>query len=268
MKILFCGDVVGRSGRAVIKKHLNALRKKHALDAVIVNGENAASGFGLTHKICEGFREAGADVITGGDHCFDQKEVMHFINQYPQLLRPGNLPDSLPGAGVGEYEVKGKKLVVAHVLCQLFMKYTVDHPFLCLDKLLQPYELGRNADAIIVDVHGEATSEKMAIGHYLDGRVSLVTGSHTHVPTADEQILPGGTAYQTDAGMCGDYDSVIGFKKEVSLPGFLHKIRTQKNEVASGDATLCGIIVETEKTTGLAEAVYPVRVGGRLSKTP
>jgi len=266
MKILFCGDVVGKEGRNAISNHIRPLRAKLNLDCVVVNGENSAGGFGLNKKICDRFHDRGVDVITGGDHCFDQKEILDIIDHYPTLIRPANWSDKLPGKGTYIYETEGnQKVLVMHLLGQVFMKVTSDYnPFIYADKILQEYKLHRDVDAIIVDFHAEATAEAMAMGHYLDGRVSLVTGTHTHVPTADIQILPAGTAYQSDAGMCGDYDSVIGFNKKVSLEGFLNKIQSEKLTPAMGEPTLCGIYVETKY--GLATRVEPVRVGGRLSQ--
>lgn len=266
MRILFCGDVVGKEGRNAISKHISQLRKKLDLDCVIVNGENSAGGFGLNRKICDRFHERGVDVITAGDHCFDQKEILDIINHYPTLLRPANWSDKLPGKGTYIFNTKNdKKILIIHLIGQVFMKASSDYnPFLYVDRILEECKLHRDVDAIVVDFHAEATSEATAMGHYLDGRVSLVTGSHTHIPTADIQILPQGTAYQTDAGMCGDYDSVIGFDKKIALEGFLQKIRSEKLLPANGDATLCGIYVET--SYGLATRVEPVRIGGRLSQ--
>lgn len=266
MKILFCGDVVGRAGRAAVKKHIPELRKRLGLDAVIVNGENAASGFGMTEKIVKGFLECGVDVVTGGDHCFDQKEVRFFIGRTPQLLRPGNLAGQLPGKGHAVYEVGGKRLLVIHLHAQLFMKLQANNPFHHADAVLKDVTLGKDVDAIVVDFHGEASSERMALGHYLDGRVSLVAGSHTHVPTADAQVLPKGTGYMTDAGMCGDYNSVIGFEPNVPISGFTQTIRTDKLTPANGEATLCGVMVEINQA-GLADCIIPIRIGGRLQES-
>ena len=265
MKLLFLGDVVGESGRTAIKKNLPALKTRLKADFTVVNGENSAGGFGITHAICREIEAAGADCITGGDHIWDQKEVPSFIANYPKLLRPANFPEKTPGSGIRLFTTEGgKRVVVLHLMAQLFMKYQLDCPFKTADQLLSPYTLGGTADAIIVDFHGEATSEKMAMGHYLDGRVSLVVGSHTHVPTADTMLLTKGTAYQTDAGMCGDYDSVIGFDKKVPLNSFLNKYKTERLTPAQGEATLCGLLVETDNRTGLATAVSPVRSGGKL----
>lgn len=265
MKILFCGDVVGKAGREAIARHVPALRKDLRLDFVIVNGENAAGGFGITEKICDQLRATGADVITGGDHIFDQPETAGFISRSPYLLRAANFPDQTPGIGHKICEtIEGRKILVIHVLTQLFMRIVLDSPFVCVDKILQGYRLGGNVDSILVDVHGEATSEKMGLAHYLDGRVSAVVGSHTHIPTADAQILPGGTAFQCDAGMCGDYNSVIGFAKNIPLESFLRKMRSERMTPAEGEATLCGTYIETNDKTGLATRISPVRAGGRL----
>jgi metallophosphoesterase (TIGR00282 family) len=248
MKILICGDVMGKSGRRTVKAYIPVLKEKLGLDFVIVNGENAAHGFGITEKICREFFDLGVDVITTGNHVWDQREIMNFIGDEPRLLRPINYPKHTPGVGAGVFETPdGRKVTVIHPMGRLFMEALDD------------------ADAIIVDVHGEATSEKMAMGHFLDGRVSAVVGSHSHVPTADAQILPGGTAYQTDMGMCGDYDSVIGMLKERALARFTTKLPTSRLEPAEGEGTLCAVYVETNDSTGLAEQVYPVRVGGRLA---
>ncbi len=267
MRLLFLGDVVGRAGREAVVKHLPSLKKKLKADFCIVNGENSANGFGINEKIVQDYIKAGADVLTCGDHCFDQQETRFFINQYPQMLRPLNFPPQLPGKGFNIYELpRGKKILVVHVLCQLFVRFQVNCPFEAINKLMEQYKIGRDVDYIFVDVHGEATSEKMAMGHFLDGKVSAVCGTHTHVPTSDTQILPKGTAYQTDAGMCGDYDSVIGFDKSVSVSSFFNKIRTEKMRPAEGIATLCGMLVEMDEKTGLAINAEYVRFGGRLKE--
>ena len=265
MKILFLGDVVGEAGRKAIKKNLPVLKKQYATDFVVVNGENSAGGFGITQLICKEMEAAGADCITGGDHIWDQKEVTGFIANYTKLLRPANFPEKTPGFGIRLFtSAEGKRVVVLHLLAQIFMKFQLDCPFRAADALLAPHKLGGTCDAIIVDFHGEATAEKMAMGHYLDGRVSLVVGSHTHVPTADTMILSHGTAYQTDAGMCGDYNSIIGFDKKISLANFTHKYKVDRLTPAGGEATLCGLLVETDNRSGLATKVTPVRHGGKL----
>jgi hypothetical protein len=267
MRLLFLGDVVGKSGRKIVQEKLPYFRRSLGADFSIVNGENAASGFGVTEQIVKDFISAGADAITLGDHCFDKKETKFFINRYPELVRPANFPKRLPGKGYKEYTVQsGRKILVIHLLCQLFMKYNVNCPFEEVTKILESYQLGKNIDYIIVDFHGEATSEKMAMAQFLDGKVSLVTGSHTHIPTCDTQILPNGTAYQTDAGMCGDYNSVIGFKKEPSIYSFVNKIRGEKFTPALEQATLCGTFVELDEKTGLAKNVDYIASGGRLKE--
>ncbi|MEE8393137.1 MAG: TIGR00282 family metallophosphoesterase, partial [Rhodospirillales bacterium] len=223
MNILFCGDVVGKTGRRVVLDNIPDIREKLDLDFVVVNGENAAHGFGITGKICRAFFEAGTDVITTGNHVWDQREVMNFIDGEPRLLRPLNLQKDSPGRGAGVFDAPGgRRVMVMHPIGLLFMA-ALDDPFAALDKELDGVRLGRDVDCIIVDIHAEASSEKMAMGHFLDGRVSMVIGSHVHVPTSDAQILPGGTAYQTDVGMCGDYDSVIGMGKEIAVARFTNK---------------------------------------------
>lgn len=265
MKILFGGDVVGRSGRDAVLKYVPELRAKHKLDAVIISGDNAAAGFGITGDIVKEFLAAGVDVITGGDHVWDQKDMPAFIGSEPRILRPHNFPPSVPGSGVFSWKTtNGKTIVVLHLLGQVFHKEYLDSPFTCADEALKRYTLGGTAHAIIVDMHAEATSEKMAMGRYLDGRVSMVVGSHTHVPTADARILQGGTAYQTDAGMCGDYESVIGFEQTVPLQSFLTKMRKSRMEAASGEATFCGTLVTVDERTGLATAIESIRLGGVL----
>ncbi len=255
MKILFLGDVVGRSGRDAVTENLPRLKKELALDFIVVNGDNAAAGFGITPAICKDFFVAGADVVTGGDHIWDQKETTPYLATEKRLLRPQNFPEKT--TGIGHYLAQlanGKKTLVLHLLGQVFHKEHTDCPFATADKILSGYTLGANVDAIIVDFHAEATSEKMAMGKYLDGRVSMVVGSHTHVPTNDARVLPKGTAYQTDGGMCGDYNSVIGFDAAAPLERFLTKVaRGTKLEPAAGKGTLCGLIAEIDDATGLAK---------------
>ena len=247
-------------------EHLPGLRDRLQLDFVIANGENAASGFGITEKICRQLFDAGVDVISGGNHSWDQREVMGYISGEPRLLRPQNYPAGTPGKGVGVYETRrGKKVLVINVMGQLFME-DLDDPFACLSGLLAQYRLGATVDAAIVDFHAEATSEKMAAGHFVDGKVSLFVGTHTHVPTADSMILPGGTAYQSDAGMCGAYDSVIGMDKKVPIERFVKKVRGERLSVATGEGTLCGVFVETDDASGLAQRIAPLRLGGRLAE--
>ena len=264
MRLLFCGDIVGRSGRDVVVEHVPRLRRELALDFVIVNGENAAAGFGITEKICNEFYAAGVDVISTGNHVWDQRETVSFIDRHPKLLRPINFPAGTPGRGAALFTTAGgRKVFVVNVMGRLFMD-ALDDPFAAVERELAPQRLGATADAIVLDVHAEATSEKMAMGHICDGRVSLVVGSHSHVPTADNQVLPKGTAYQTDAGMCGDYDSVIGMEKALPIARFTRKLPTERLAAAQGPGTLCAVFVETDDKTGLARRVSPVRVAGRL----
>lgn len=264
MKLLYCGDVVGASGRQVLLENIPMLRTRLRLDFVVVNGENAAHGFGITARVCAAFYKAGVDVITLGNHAWDQREIITYIDSDTRLLRPLNYPVGVPGRGAAVYNIcGGRKVLVAQVMGRMFME-ALDDPFSILDTLLKRYPLGQKVQTVIVDVHGEASSEKMAIGHFVDGRVSLLVGSHTHIPTADAQILPHGTAYQTDAGMCGDYNSVIGLAKEQPLVRFTRKMSTDRLHPADGEGTLCGVYVETDEIEGCAKTIQPVRLGGRL----
>ena len=259
---------MGRSGRTVILDTIPELRRTHALDFVVVNGENAAHGFGITRKIANSFYDAGVDVITMGNHTWDQREVMEFISDEPLLLRPHNLVEGTPGNGTGVFDLPdGRKVGVILIMGNLYMPECLN-AFESLEAALGTLKLGQGLDALVVDIHAETTSEKMAIGHWCDGRASLVIGSHTHVPTADAQILPAGTAYQSDAGMCGDYDSVIGMVKEIATDRFLPREKRKLNErlqPARGEGTLCGVIVDVDDKTGLARTLAPLRLGGRLS---
>ena len=265
MRLLFCGDIVGRSGRDAIAAHVPRLRKELALDFVIANGENAAGGFGITDKICQDLFAAGVDVISGGNHSWDQREIVTFIDKEPRLLRPQNYPTGTPGRGLGIFAApRGKKILILNVMGRLFMD-PLDDPFACVERELAKQRLGTSVDVIVLDFHAEATSEKMAMGHVVDGRVSLCVGTHTHVPTADQMVLPGGTAYITDVGMCGDYDSVIGMDKAIPIARFTRKLPTERLGVARGEATLCAVLVETDDASGLARSIAPLRVGGCLS---
>ena len=265
MRVLFLGDVVGRAGRTAVREHLPVLRRRLSPDFIVVNGENAAGGFGITAKIAAEIYTAGADCITTGNHVWDQRELLGTIDDDPRMLRPANYPAGTPGRGAALLELPdGRRILVANLMARLFMD-ALDDPFAAVDAILGDLTMPDQADAVIIDFHGEATSEKMAMGHYLDGRVSLVVGTHTHVPTADHQVLPGGTAYMTDIGMCGDYDSVIGMKKEPAIERFVRKIPGERLTPAEGTATVCGALVEIDDKTGLARAIDPVRVGGRLS---
>ena len=265
MRLLFCGDVVGRSGRDIVKAELPKLRQALALDFVVVNGENAAHGFGLTVDICKELFEAGADVITGGNHTWDRAEIIPSMESERRLLRPVNYPSGTPGRGIGEYDIsRNRRVRVVNVMTRLFMEL-LDDPFAALQQALPPgTPKSSGYDALIIDVHGEATSEKMALAHIADGHATLVVGTHTHVPTADARVLKRGTAYQTDAGMCGDYYSVIGMTAEASIRNFQRKFPRERLTPADGPGTLCGTYVETDDKTGLAARVEPVRIGGSL----
>lgn len=264
MRILFLGDVVGRPGREIVASLLPGLVAQWSLDLVVVNGENAAGGFGITEAIYEDLRAAGADAITLGNHAFDQREALVFIERAPALVRPMNYPAGTPGRGAALVEAKnGARVLVLNVMGRIFMD-PLDDPFAALDRALDGASLGAVVDAVVVDVHAETTSEKQAIGHYCDGRASLVVGTHTHVPTADHRILPGGTAYMTDAGMCGAYDGVIGMDKEEPLRRFTRKLASGRFEPATGPGALSGVAVETDPRTGLALHVAAVRLGTGL----
>ena len=267
MRLLFIGDVVGRSGRAALTRRLPDLRSRWNLDFVAVNGENAAGGFGITEAICDEFLAAGADCVTLGNHAFDQREALVFIQRQPHLLRPINYPNGTPGRGAYLFAARGdKRVLVINAMGRIFMD-PLDDPFAAVDRELASCPLAINCDASIIDMHAETTSEKYAMAHFVDGRASLVVGTHTHAPTADHQILPGGTAFQSDVGMTGDYDSVIGMNKEEPLRRFTRRIPSSRFEPASGPATLCGLAVETHAVTGLATKLAPVRLDGRLEPT-
>ncbi len=265
MRILFLGDIVGRSGRDAVVAALPSIRQTLSLDLVIVNAENASHGFGLAPPMAEALFTAGADVLTLGNHAWDRRELLGYIETQPRLIRPLNFPPGTPGHGAIVVDVPGgRRALVLQAMGRLFMEPN-DDPFRLTAELLGKYRLGSSIDAIVADIHAEATSEKMAYGHSFDGRVSLVVGTHTHVPTADTQILPGGTAYQTDAGMCGDYDSVIGMEKSTAAARYWRRVPGERLAPADGEATLCGVFVETNDSTGLAVRVSPFRQGGRLS---
>lgn len=260
---------MGRSGRSAITAHLPALRAELRADFVVVNGENATGGMGLSGEHAKGILAAGADVVTLGDHAFDQKDMLAFIESEPRLIRPLNYSKVAPGHGARVFNAPGgRKVLVAQVLGQVFMKRPFDDPFSAIDAVLRQYPRGGLVQASIVDMHCEATSEKMAMGHFCDGRASVVVGSHTHVPTADVMVLPGGTAYLSDAGMCGDYNSVIGMDKAEPMRRFITGMAKTRFEPAGGEATLCGLLVETDDRTGAARSATMVRRGGRLEATP
>ncbi|OHB27497.1 MAG: metallophosphoesterase [Phenylobacterium sp. RIFCSPHIGHO2_01_FULL_69_31] len=269
MRFAFFGDVVGRSGREGLAEHLPRLRRALGLEFVIINAENAAAGFGITEATANELFEAGADCLTLGNHSWDQKEALTYIVREPRLIRPLNYPPmaAAPGRGSQLFDTPdGKRILVVNLLGRVFMD-ALDDPFAAVDKELEACPLGAVADAIVVDIHAEATSEKMAMGHFCDGRSTLVVGTHSHVPTADAQVLPGGTAYQTDAGACADYDSVIGNQKDEPLRRFTTRISGGRYRPAEGPATVCGVFVETDPATGLARRIEPIRIGGRLSQT-
>jgi hypothetical protein len=262
---LFCGDVVGKSGRNAVLAHIPDLRRQLDLDFVVVNGENAAHGFGITEGICQEFYDVGVDAITTGNHVWDRREIIGYIGADRRLLRPLNYPEGTPGMGANVYSTAdGRRVMVMQVMGRLFMD-PLDDPFAAAEKALRNHRLGVSVDSIVADVHAEATSEKLSMGCVLDGRVSMVVGTHSHVPTADARILPGGSAYMTDVGMCGDYDSVIGMQKQTAVARFTSKMPAGRLEPAEGEATLCAVYVETDEATGLARHVAPLRIGGGLS---
>jgi metallophosphoesterase (TIGR00282 family) len=270
MKVLFLGDVVGRAGRAAIVEYLSELRQAWKLDFVVVNAENATTGAGLNAAHAKVILDAGADCITLGDHAFDQKEMMTFIESEPRIIRPLNYAKSAPGRGARIFsDTRGRKILVAQVLGQVFMKRPFDDPFSAVDQVLRSHPLGGAVQASLIDVHCEATSEKMGMGHFCDGRASVVVGTHTHVPTGDAMILPAGTAYQSDAGMCGDYNSVIGMDKTEPMRRFVTGMSKGRFTPAEGPATLSGLYVETDDRTGKAQDVKMIRHGGLLeASTP
>jgi metallophosphoesterase (TIGR00282 family) len=266
MRLLFLGDVVGRSGRTAVVEKLPMLRERYRADFVVVNGENAAGGFGISEAILTELLDAGADVVTTGNHVWDQRETLIFIERHDRLLRPINFPPGAPGRGAGIYKAaNGADVLVINAMGRVFMA-DLDCPFRAVDRELEACGLKSGADAILIDFHAEATSEKEAMGYFVDGRASLLVGTHTHVPTADEQILNLGTGYMTDAGMCGDYDSVLGMGKEEPLARFLTKIPNGRFQPSLGKATISGVGIDIDDATGLARAIAPLRLGGRLSQ--
>lgn len=265
MRVLFLGDIVGIAGCSKIMNNLLEQIKINKIDFVIVNGENAAGGFGITEDICEKLFSSGVDCITTGNHVWDQRELLKYIDNEDRLLRPINFPSETPGKGLNIFPNQFGRILVVNVMGRLFMD-SLDDPFSAIEKVLSENHLGENCEAIVIDIHAETTSEKTAMGHFCDGKVSLVVGTHTHIPTADYQILPYGTAYQTDAGMCGDYDSVIGMEKTEPIRRFVEKTPGGRFNPAQGEPTLCGVIIETS-TDGLSESIEPFRIGGILSQT-
>tara|TARA_R110002096_G_scaffold435548_1_gene661405 strand:- start:61056 stop:61874 length:819 start_codon:yes stop_codon:yes gene_type:complete len=267
VKIVYLGDLVGRAGRKIVAEKLPEIQEKLKPDAIVVNGENAAAGFGITEKIAKELFELGIDVISTGNHVWDQKDTKRYINTEPRMIRPINYPEGTPGKGAVLVEDKrGRGILVINVMGRIFMD-PLDDPFKAVNNELKKHQLGATVKFILVDIHAEATSEKMAMGQFLDGRASLVVGTHSHIPTADAQIFDGGTAYQTDAGMCGDYNSVIGMDKVEPINRFTKKLRGDRFSPALGDGTLCGVFVETDDKTGLAKRIEPIRMGARLKET-
>ena len=267
MKLLFLGDVMGRAGRAAVAARLPGLRADLGLDFVVVNGENATSGAGLSAAHAKALLDAGADCLTLGDHAFDQKDMLQFIEGEPRIVRPVNFAKGAPGRGFRVFEAtRGRKVLVAQVLGQVFMKRAFEDPFGQIEGVLKAHPLGGMVQASIVDVHCEATSEKMAMGMWCDGKASLVVGTHTHVPTGDAQVLPGGTGFLSDAGMCGDYDSVIGMEKAEPMRRFVTGMTKGRFIPALGEATLSGVLVETDDATGKAKSIRMIRLGGRLEQ--
>ncbi len=264
MRVLFVGDVVGRAGRKVVGDQLPRLRERYRLDFVVLNGENAAGGFGITETICQEFLDVGVDVVTSGNHIWDQREALVFIERQERLLRPLNFQGDAPGRGSGLFKAaNGADVLVVNVMGRVFMG-ELDCPFQAIERELAGNDLKSAADAVIIDIHAEATSEKQAFAHYVDGRASCVIGTHTHVPTADDQILPNGTAYISDAGMCGDYESVLGMRTKEPLARFLTKVPSGRFETAAGAGTLAGVAIEIDDKSGLASAMSPLRLGGKL----
>lgn len=260
MRIIYVGDIVGRAGREALLGNIDKLKEQYRFDVLIANTDNAAHGFGTTPGICRDLLEKGVSAIVTGDHVWNQREIIPFLDECKKIVRPLNYPENLPGCGAREIELaNGRKILVAEVVGRLFME-AVDCPAQAMDKLLKSYTLGRNIDAIFVDIHAEATAEKIAFGHYLDGRVSAVIGSHTHVPTSDYMILPKGTAYQTDAGMCGDYSGVIGFETEAPIDRLCRRYTGSKLVALKGNGTLFGTYIETDDASGLATKIEQIKL--------
>ena len=266
MRILLLGDIMGHAGREALAKYLPDLKRRLAVDVTVVNGENTADGRGITGALCEQLYRLGADCITTGNHVWDRHEVIAYIDGDPRLLRPANSPEGTPGHGLYLHRLgDGRRLAVINVMGRLFMNRLGD-PFKCAERLLASCRLGHECDAAIVDFHGEAASEKMAFAHCFDGRLSAVIGTHTHIPTADAHILPGGTAYMSDAGMCGDYDSVIGIRKTDFVRHFTSPTPENRLEPADSNRMLCGVLVITDDSNGLATVIAPIRIGDILGQ--
>lgn len=260
MKIFYCGDVVARAGREVVSENLERIKKEYKADVILVNVENAAHGFGTTPGICRDFIAKGADVLITGNHFLNQRDIISYLQECPVIIRPANIPQENPGRGFTVFELAdGRQILIIQVLGRLFME-AVDCPVQAVEKILKSYTLGKNVDAIFVDIHAEATSEKLSFGYYLDGRVSCVAGTHTHVPTADARVLPQGTAYITDVGMCGNYDSILGFEKTAPINRLCRRYSGDRLTPATGKGTLFGILLETDDNTGLAKKITQVKI--------
>lgn len=267
MRILFVGDIMGRAGREALETWLPKLKNDLKIDVAIVNGENAAHGRGITEKFCKQFYDWGTDVITTGNHIWDQREIIAYIRRDPKLLRPANFPEGTPGNGYYLHEIsEGRKILVVNMMARLFMD-PMDDPFAKMESILGEYRMGQNCHAIFVDFHGEATSEKLCFGHHFSGRISGIIGTHTHVPTADAHVIAGGTAYMSDAGMSGDYDSVIGVRKDMAIGRFTKKMPGEPFIPASENKMLCGAVIVTDDNTGKALSIAPLRTGDVLSET-
>lgn len=264
MRILFFGDIVGSSGRHIVKQNLANLKKKLNLDLIIANAENAAHGFGLTPKMFQSLQKAGVQVMTMGNHTWDKQAIIPVLQENDTLVRPLNYPEGTVGHGFCIYQLPdGRKAAVVQVLGRVFMR-AVEDPYLALKNFCEQYHLGKDVNAIIVDIHGEATSEKMALGFLMDGKASLVVGTHTHIPTADAMVLPQGTGYMTDVGMCGDYYSVIGMEVKTVIPRFVEGMPSARLEPATSDGTLCAVFVQTDDATGKCVHIRPIRIGAHL----
>jgi 2',3'-cyclic-nucleotide 2'-phosphodiesterase len=266
MRFLFLGDIVGKAGRSAVRDKLPSMIARYKLDCVIINGENATHGFGISESHLQLLFDAGADAVTLGNHAFDQKEALVFIARQPRLVRPLNLPKGTPGRGSAMIQAKnGADVLVINALGRVFMDPVVDCPFRAIDAEVTACKLKQGADVIFVDFHAEATSETQALGVFLDGRVTGVVGTHTHAPTADHRVLPNGTAFQSDVGMCGNYDSVLGMDSEEPVNRFLTANKRERFKPAEGAGTVCGLAIEVDDKTGLAQRCHPVRLGGVLS---
>ena len=260
MKIFYCGDIVARAGREVVLTHMRTIKEQYGIDVMLLNVENAAHGFGVTPSICRTFLQEGANVLVTGNHFLNQSDIIPFLDENKYIIRPANIPASNPGRGYTVYELAdGRAILVIQVLGRVFME-AVDCPVQATEAILQKFTLGKNINAVFVDIHAEATAEKLSFGYYLDGRVSCVAGTHTHVPTADARILPNGTAYITDVGMCGDYNSVLGFDIQAPINRLCRHYTADRLTPAKGNGTLYGILVETDDKNGLARSIKQISI--------